>query len=82
MVGARPAEREQMPARLQYAQRLPPDLDIVGDARCVPPLSHEAELVGRIGDDGVNAGVGQLSHALAAVADEDAGAGHTFLHAA
>ena len=54
------AEGKQVTAGLEDAQRLGPELDVVGDAAGVPLLAHEAELVGRVGDDAVDGAVGQL----------------------
>jgi hypothetical protein len=57
VVGPGPAERQQMPARLEHPQAFTPQVDVVGDARRVPLLAHEPKLIGRVGDDAVDRGV-------------------------
>ena len=41
-------------ARLEHAQNLTPHAHVIGDARRVPSLAHEAQLIGRVGDAGVD----------------------------
>ena len=55
VVRAGSSKCQKMSAWFQNPQALSPELNIVGDARCVPLFSHEAEFIGRVGDDGINA---------------------------
>ena len=66
MVGARPAERDQVSAGLGNPQGFRPELD-AGDA-VVPFFTHKRQAVGRVADDRVHAVVGQGPHDVAAVA--------------
>src|SRR5690606_36375654 len=60
------AEREQVPARLEYAEALARPL--FPGRQVVPRLAHEPEPVGRVGDDGVDRCLGHGAHRLDAVA--------------
>ena len=71
MVGAGAAEGEEVAAWLEDAERLGPGGGVVGDAGAVPALPHEAELIGRVGDDGVDRVGREAAHYLEAVATKD-----------
>ena len=75
VIGPRAAEREQMPARLQDAQRQPPERRIVGRVvvRRIERLAHEAEHVWRVADDGVNACLGHEGERNIAIGADDSG---------
>jgi len=58
VLGARAGEGQQMPAGLEHAQALGPDVGARDVA--VPALAHERKPIWRIGDDGVD---GVIRHA-------------------
>ena len=66
MPGPRPTEREQMSARLEHAQALNGPRQ--ARRQVIPRLAHEAEAIGRIGDDGVDGCVGHGCEHVEAVA--------------
>lgn len=85
VVSAAAAEREEVAAWFQDAQALFPELHVVRDAGPVPALSHEAQLVGRVGDDRVDAVVGEGGKdgggvALDALVEHDLSYGRKMLH--
>lgn len=69
VVSAISSEHERVPAGLEHAERLAPELD-AGDA-VIPGFPHEREAVRRVADDGVDALRVQLAHPVAAVAEKD-----------
>ena len=42
VIGARPAKRDEMPARLEHAQHFRPRFSLKGDVAAIPRLAHEA----------------------------------------
>ena len=55
MIGAARAERGHMPARLQDAQDILPQVHVERDACGIEAAVHETDLIRRVGDDGIHA---------------------------
>ena len=70
VIGAAAGERGEVAARPQDAAHRLPRLRIGGDAGLVPALTHEAQLVGRIGHRGVEMVRREPRHHLAAIAED------------
>lgn len=55
MIGAARGERGHMPARLQDAQDILPQVHVERDACGIEAAVHETDLIRRVGDDGIHA---------------------------
>ena len=55
MIGAAGRERRHMPARLQDAQDILPQVHVERDACGIEAAVHETDLIRRVGDDGIHA---------------------------